>query len=117
MARQYELMTVDYTEMDNGCPALCFCNDLIIPITNASFVKSFITFSECDLVFKLNFLTGQKLSFTVVSEDDFNPEESILEVFVSKLSMGYTRLGGLLSSMHLVSDTMKSIKNQAEQQL
>ena len=110
----YELMTVEYTETDSDCPALCFCNDLIVPITNNSFVKSFITFAECELVFKLTFLSGNKLSFTVVVEDEEHPDESILEVFLGKLSMGYAKLGSLTEAMHYVAAKLKKLKEQSE---
>ena len=110
----YELMTVEYTETDSDWPALCFCNDFIVAITNASFVKSFISFAETELVFKLTFLTGNKLSFTVRYEDEVNPEDSVLEVFLGKASMGYARLGSLTEAMNYVAAKLNKLKEQSE---
>ena len=108
----YELMSVDYTETDSEWPALVFCSDFIVAITNASFVKSFIVFSETDLIFKLNYLSGNKLSFTVAYEDEDIPENSVIQVFLDKLPMGYASLDSITEAMHYVAAKLKQIKEQ-----
>ena len=83
-------------------------------VTNISFVSSFISFAEGELVFKLNFLSGNKLSFKVVVDDEEDPENSILEVFLDRLPMGYAKLEHLTEVMHYVKASLKSLKEQSE---
>ena len=111
---EYELMTVDYTETDSEWPAICFCNDFIVAVSNISFVKSFLIFAEGELVFKLGFLSGNKLSFKVAAEDEESPEESILEVYFDKKPMGFVRLETLTNVMHSIRAQLQKIKEQSE---
>ena len=111
---EYELMSVDYTETDSGWPAICFCSDFIVVVTNNSFVKSFISFSEGELIFKLNSLAGCKLSFHVVRDNEDNPEDSVIEVFLNKLSMGFVKVGTLTEVMYYIQAQLKKLKDTGE---
>lgn len=109
---EYELMSVEYTETDLGWPAICFCSDFIVALTNTSFVKSFISFAEGELIFKLNSLAGNKLAFKVVYDDEDMPENSILEVFLNKLSMGYVRVSAMTEVMYYSQAQLKKLKKE-----
>jgi len=63
-----DVMSVSYTELDNGCPALCFCSDVIIALTNKTMVQSFINYMDNELKFKIVNLRIQNLSFTYMGE-------------------------------------------------
>ena len=73
-----DIMSVSYTEMDNGYPALCFCSDLIIPLTNKTMVQSYINYMDNDLKFKILNLNIQNLSFTY-----FGPETTSVKAKVN----------------------------------
>ena len=64
-----DIMSVSYTEFDNGCPALCFCSDISIPLTNKTMVQSFINYMDNDMRFKIVNLRIQDLSFTYLGPE------------------------------------------------
>jgi len=80
----HELMSVSYTELDNGRPAICLCSDFIIPITNKGLPKSFIGFYDKELKFNLNNLSNSLIKFKTVEED-----EEILEIYYKNMFIGY----------------------------
>ena len=69
MTIEKDVMSVEYTELDNGCPALCFCSDLITPITNKTMLRSFCSFVDNDLAFKIHRLQIQNVAFTTIGEN------------------------------------------------
>jgi hypothetical protein len=64
-----DIMSVEYTELDNGTPCLCFCSDLSIPLTNKTMVKSFVNYMDNDMKFKILNLHIQDLTFTNMSPE------------------------------------------------
>lgn len=106
-------MSVDYNETDSGLPSLVFCNDFQVVISNATFAKSFVSFVESEMVFKLNSLSAHGLSFKVTVDDDDNPEDSILFVTYRKLPMGYVRVRTIKDAMIDVRDQLKNLKGSA----
>lgn len=69
MIDEKDIMLVEYVETDNGCPALCFCNDISIPITNKTMVQSFINYMTNDMKFKIVNFKIQNLMFNFISND------------------------------------------------
>ena len=69
MVNEQDIMSVEYTEFDNGCPALCFCNDIIIPITNKTMAKSYVNYMRNDMRFKILNFKIQDLMITYLSQD------------------------------------------------
>ena len=86
----YEIMTVSYTELDNTCPAICICSDLIIPITNKSFPKNFIGFYDKDIKFNINNLSGCSIKFKIIDE-----ENEILEFYYKTMFVGYVSMSDI----------------------
>lgn len=66
-------------------PAICINNDIIVVITNISFVKSFTSFISSDMVFKLGGLSGNKMSFKVVDDTEDN---EIIGLYLSNMFVG-----------------------------
>ena len=99
-----DVMSVEYTELDNGCPALCFCSDLIIPLTNKTMVQSYINYTDNDMKFKILNLTIQDLSFTYTS-----PEVTQIKAKVNgKFEfMGYVDNDDLYTAMEKVLTRLK----------
>ena len=62
-------MSVEYTETDNGIPCLCFCSDLIIPITNKTIVQSYCNYIDNDMIFKVHDLHVQTLLISCLNVD------------------------------------------------
>lgn len=60
-----ELMTVEYTELDNGLPALVFCNDFIIAIKAKTYAQTYVASYDNELLFNLKGYShnGIKLTF------------------------------------------------------
>ena len=84
---EYEIMLVEYTELDNGCPAICICNDFIVPITSKNFAKNFIGAYDRELKHKLDGIGTGLISFKIVEE-----EQEILELFYRGLSVGFVTM-------------------------
>ncbi len=69
MVNEKDIMSVEYTELDNGTPALCFCSDLIIPITNKTIVHSYCNYMDNNLKFKINDLHVQTVLISFINND------------------------------------------------
>ena len=80
----YDMLNIEYTELDNGCPALCICNEFIIPITSKAFPKNFIGFYDKELQFNINNMSTGKLKLKVL-----NIEQEIIELYYTNLLVGY----------------------------
>lgn len=80
----HEHLSVSYTELDNGVPAICLCSDFVIPITNKGLPKSFIGFYDKELKFNLNNLSNSLVKFKTVSDD-----EELLEIYYKNMFIGY----------------------------
>ena len=100
-----DLMTVEYTELDNGCPALCFCSDLISPITNKTLAKSFCNFIDNDLKFKIVGLKLQKVMLTFVEPDLIEIQGKIDKTYYL---MGYANINDLYRAMKQVVNTLET---------
>ena len=105
-----DVMSVDYTELDNGCPALCFCSDLIIPLTNKTMLQTFINYMDNDLKFKIVNLTIQDLCFTYMS-----PEVTIVRAKVNGKfeHMGFVSTSELYHNMAKILATLKEYQNES----
>lgn len=79
-----QIMTVTFEELESGAPAINLCSEFSIPISNKTFVKSFISYYTNDLKFRLETISGNKLSFKWLSEDD-----DIIEVYFKGDMVGY----------------------------
>ena len=101
-----QLMSVCFEELESGIPAVNFCSDFTVPITNKTFARSFITFYENDLWFRLGNLSANKLSFKVYDE-----AEGILEVYFTKEFMGYVLCGELYNAFVKVHQTLAEAKD------
>lgn len=89
-----QLMSVSYEELESGAPALNFCSEFTVPMSNKTFVKSFISFYDNDLRFKLAMLSANKLAFKWHSE-----EQGILEVYFQSHFMGYALCGDIYNAL------------------
>lgn len=104
-------MAIDITETDSELPAICFCNDIIVPITSQTFVKNIISFIENDLLFKLNNITHNKLKFALEYYIENNPNDSVLGVYLGSLFMGYISASSLLIVMKDISVLLHRLKS------
>ena len=103
-----DVMSVAYTELDNGCPALCFCSDISIALTNKTMVQSFINYMDNDLKFKIIKLKIQNLAFTYVSPDAVMVYAKVNDTHEF---MGMVNTEELYSCMTRVLDTLKEVNN------
>lgn len=87
-------MSVCFEVIDNDLPALNFCSEFSVPVTQKTFCKSFISYYENDLRFRIPSLTTNKLSFKYEDAD-----ETILEVSFKKEMMGYVLVGDLYNAI------------------
>lgn len=78
------IMSVSSEELESGAPAINICSEFSIPISNKTFVKSFISYYTNDLKFRIETLSGNKLSFKWYNEAD-----DILEVYFKNEFVGY----------------------------
>ena len=69
MIEEKDIMSVEYTETDSGLPCLCFCSDLIIPITNKTIVQSYCNYMSNDMIFKITDLHVQNILITCLNLD------------------------------------------------
>lgn len=104
-----DVMSVSYTELDNGYPALCFCSDLIYPLTNKTMVKTYINYMDEQLRFKILDLKIQDLAFTYLSEN------TIVKAKVNgKLEqMGFVQTEELYNCMHRVLTTLTEVMDES----
>lgn len=98
---EIQFMSVTYDEMDSGAPALCFCMELSIAISNKTLAKSFVHYYENDMAFKLGSLSGNRFSFKWYDED-----KGILEVHFKNIFMGYVLSGELYNAFVKVYKTL-----------
>lgn len=102
-----DLITVSYSETDEGIPVLLVNNDVAFVINNHSFVKSFISFVNSEMIFKLANLSGNKLSFSVV---DNTEEHEILAVYFNKMLVGKVEVSELTEVMYEILATLQRLK-------
>lgn len=102
-----ELINVSYNETDDGIPGICVNNDITFTINNISFVKSFISFVNSEMVFKLANLSGNKLSFSIVDDTE---EHEIIAVYFNKMLVGKVELEQLTEVMYEVLATLQRLK-------
>lgn len=94
MNKSNELMSVGFDISENGTPSLVFCSEFTVPMTNRSFVASFVKYYDNDMRFKLGHLSCSTLAFTWSSE-----EEEILEVNFKRKFMGLAHTAEVYKSM------------------
>ena len=99
-----DVMSVSYAEFDNGCPALCFCSDISIPLTNKTMVQSYINYMDNDLKFKILDLKIQNLSFTYLSLDTTSVKAKVDSKWEQ---MGFVNTDELYICMAKVLKTLK----------
>jgi len=104
-----DVMSVSYTELDNGTPALCFCSDIIIPITNKTMVQSFINYMDNDLKFKIIDLRIQTLALTYFGPDVISIKAKVNSVWEL---MGFVGTQEIYECMSKVLNTLKEGTNE-----
>lgn len=109
-----EHLSISYTETDSEWPAICICSDFTVPVTNTSFVKSFCSFVESEMIFKLQSLSGNKLSFKVQEENEDDPSESILGLYLDKKFVGWVTVGNLYSVFETIKFRLLTLKEQSK---
>jgi hypothetical protein len=97
-------MSVEYTEMDNGCPALCFCSDLVVPITNKTIVQSFCNYIDNNMKFKIMDLHVQTLLMTFINNDICSIKAKVNGKFEF---MGFVSTQDLYNAMKRVLERLK----------
>lgn len=106
----YNCMSVEYTELDSGVPAVVFCSEFTVPITAKTFVKTFITnYEDRELWFKLPHVSGNQLSFSWANES-----QGVLEVNWKKMPMGYSYAGDLYNAFCKCSQTLQELSRNTE---
>lgn len=104
-----DVMSVEYTELDNGTPCLCFCSDLSIPVTNKTMVKSFINYIDNDLKFKISNLRIQTLTFSFVSNEITSVSAKVNNKYEF---MGFVSTGDLYLCMKKALETLDGWGNE-----
>ena len=89
-----DMMSVSFTVLDNDIPAINFCSEFSIPITQKTFCKSFITYYDNDLKFRIAGLSTNCLNLKW-----YDNEEHVLEVYFKKDFMGYVLVGDLYNAI------------------
>lgn len=110
MIDEKDVMSVEYTETDAGIPALCFCSDLIVPITNKTIVQSFCNYIANDMKFKIMDLHVQTLMITFVSNDICSIKAKVNGKFEF---MGFVNTQDLYTAMEKVLQTLKDLSNES----
>ena len=103
-------MSVEYTELDNGTPCLCFCSDLTVPITNKTMIKSFINYIDNDLKFKISNLQIQTLTFTFVSNEITSVSAKVNGKFAF---MGFVNTDDIYNCMTKAFETLDGWGNES----
>ena len=103
-----DIMSVEYTELDSGWPALCFCSDLIIPLTNKTMVNSFNNYMSSDLRFKIVNFKINNLMLTYVNEELTIVRAKVNGVFVP---MGYVSSTDIHNVLIRVANKLKEEQN------
>lgn len=106
MVNEKDIMSVEYTELDNGLPALCFCSDLVIPITNKTMSQSFVNYFENDMKFKIANLRIQNLEFSLINNDITSVSAKVNSKFEF---MGFVNTNDLHSCIAKVAKTLKEL--------
>ena len=104
-----DVMSVEYTELDNGTPCLCFCSDLSIPLTNKTMVKTYINYMDNDLKFKIIDLRIQDLMFFYMGPDVTAIKAKVNGKFEQ---MGFVSTDDLLECMRKVLKTLEDWTNE-----
>jgi hypothetical protein len=108
---EYELLAIEYTELETGAPAILINGDVPFPVTSLMFVNSFVTFADSDiLLHRLNNLSGNKLSFSIAEDKG---ESSIVELKYYNILLGHCILSELLDIMYTIQSTLKTLKEQS----
>ena len=85
-----EIMSVSFDILDNNNPAINICSELSISVTQLGFCKSFISYYDNDLRFKISDLSTNTLSFKW-----YDKKESILKLYYKKEVVGFVLVGDL----------------------
>ena len=109
MVNEKDIMSVEYTETDNGIPCLCFCSDLIIPITNKTIVQSYCNYMENNMIFKVTDLHIQTLMISCLNVDISSIKAKVNGKFEF---LGFVNTTELHSCMEKILITLKSTSNE-----
>ena len=104
---EHQIMSINYTELENGLPAICVCSDFIIPITSKSIVSSFIGFYNKDLKFKINNLSNSLIKFTINTEN-----ETILQLYYKNMFIGYISMDEMYSIFLKCYETLINLSKE-----
>jgi Na+/H+ antiporter NhaA len=111
MTKSNELMSVGFNLTENGMPNLIFCSEFSVPVTNKTFVSSFVKYYENNLKFKLGHLSCSTLAFSWISE-----EEDILEVHFKKNFMGLALSSEIYKNMVLCLNQLNELNGSYGQE-
>ena len=109
MIPEKDIMSVEYTEFDNGCPALCFCSDLTIPLVNKTMVQSYINYMDNELKFKISNLRINDLEFTFINNDIVSVRAKVNSTYEF---MGFVNTTELYNCMCKIIKTLKEAENE-----
>jgi len=104
-----DLLNISCTETDEGLPCLCICNDVQLVLNNRTFVRSFITYVEDDMVFKIPYLSGCKITFAM---EDNSEGAEILSLYFNRNLVGYVSVTALYMVMQEAWLILQSIKQR-----
>ena len=104
MNNEHDIMSVEYTESDSGIPCLCFCSDLIIPITNKTIVQSYCNYMDNDMIFKVHELHVQTLLISCLNVDISSIKAKVNGKFEF---MGFVDTNDLHNAMRRVLERLK----------
>lgn len=111
MGIKYELLNIEYTELDSGIPAILVNGEIPFAVSSLVFVNSFVAFADSDVLMpRLNNLSGNKLSFNIVADLG---EASILELKYDNVLVGNIMLLEILDIMYTIQSTLKTLKEQS----
>lgn len=106
-----EIMSISFNISENNIPCIVFCSEFSVPMTNKTFIKSYITNYENDMKFKLGHLSCNSLKLSWYIE-----EKELLEVSYKKKFMGLALASELYTNLLLCSNQLQELKTSYEQE-
>ena len=110
MSYDADFLSIDYTELDNGLPAILINSELTFPIASKSFAKLVVsilseviedkdTLTHLDNLTRLNRVSGNKVSFTVIDDDT-------IQLKYTTFPIGYVTPANLLEVFTPIIDNL-----------
>lgn len=100
-----EIMSVSFDILDNGISAINICSEMSIPVSQIVFCRSFISYYDNDLRFKISNLSTNTISFKW-----YDGNENILELYYKKEFVGYVLVGDMYNVIIKCYQTLQELK-------